>query len=385
LSPKNISLSELREMVKVRQSRKLSFFNRLLLWLNYLFILALLISLSAKYISPQSFWLIAFFGLGFPYIVLANLLFSIYWLIQFRRVALLSIFAILFSFFTMRNYFQFSFDSKDSSGDIKVTSFNSMLFDLYNWSKNAQSRQHILSSLHEINPDVLCLQEFYNSEEEGDFHNIDTILNSFTTKYYHAEYTATRRNTDHWGIATFSKYPIINKGKILFNSRSNNLCIYSDVLINADTVRIYNMHLQSISFSKQDYKFIDEIQSDKDVEDELESSKSILRRLKRAFVKRSEQAEKVAASISSCPYKIILCGDFNDTPASYAYHLLTENLNDAFIEKGSGFGRTYAGKFPQFRIDYILHSKEIKCKRFTRSDETYTDHFPITASFSLEE
>lgn len=366
-------------MAKVREERKLSLFNRILLWLNYACILFLAVSLSAKYVSPQLFWFVAFFGIAFPLLLLINILFFIYWLIQFRRIAFFSFVAIACSFFTIRTYFQFSFTGTPSNSSIKVTSYNSMLFDLYNWSHNDETRRNILTSLEEINPDILCLQEFYNSEEENDFHNLDTVESRFSTKYHHVEYTATHRNVDHWGIVTFSKYPIVNRGKIVFNTASNNICIFTDVLVNRDTVRIYNMHLQSISFSKSDYKFIDEIRNSKDASDEIENSKSILRRLKRAFVKRAEQAEKVAASIRSCRYKIILCGDFNDTPASYAYHLLTDQLKDTFVEKGNGFGRTYAGKFPQFRIDYILHSPGFRCRRFIRQDETYTDHYPITA------
>lgn len=366
-------------MVKVRQSRRLSLFNRILLWVNYLVVVSLLISVSAKYISPQLFWLIAFFGLAFPYLVLLNLLFVIYWIGQFRREALFSLLVILFCFFTVRKYVQVTFSNTGSNNDIKVTSYNSMLFDLYNWSKNAKSRQHIISSLQEINPDVLCLQEFYNSSTMKEYYNIDTVTAALNIKYNHVEYTSIAHNHNHFGIATFSKYPIINKGKIVFNTRSNNICIYTDVLIEKDTVRIYNMHLQSISFSKKDYTFIGDLQDNDDAKDELENSKSILRRLKRAFVKRAEQAEKISASIKSCPYPVILCGDFNDTPASYSYNLISEDLKDAFVEKGSGFGRTYAGKFPQFRIDYIFHSKDFKCTQFTRSEETFTDHFPITA------
>lgn len=365
-------------MVKVRQSRELSLFNRILLWINYFFIVSLLISLSAKYISPHLFWLIAFFGLGFPYLVLINVIFVIYWISQFRREALISLMAILICSFTIRNYVQISFSDSGSNSDIKVTSYNSMLFDLYNWSKNSQSRQLIIKQLQEINPDILCLQEFYESDRFPQFFNIDTVLNTLNTKYYHVEYTTNFKH-NHFGIATFSKYRIINKGKIVFNTKSNNICIYSDVLIGEDTVRIYNMHLQSISFSENDYKFIGDLQDDDDAKDELENSKTILRRLKRAFVKRADQSELVSASIKSCRYKIILCGDFNDTPASYAYNLISDNLRDAFIEKGSGFGKTYAGKFPQFRIDYIFHSKDLECTQFTRSEEAYTDHFPITA------
>lgn len=371
-------------MAQVRKQRKLSRFNKIVLWLNYFAVLALLTGAIAKYISPQLFWLIAFMGLAYPYVVIINILFSIFWLMQFRRLALISAFGILVTFFTFNKYFQITINNKGSNSDIKVTSYNSMLFDLYNWSKNKKSRQHIINSLQEINPDVLCLQEFYNSNREDGLHNIDTVVNALNTKYHHVEYTSIAYGHNHFGLATFSKYPIINKGTIVFNTKSNNICIYSDLLINKDTVRVYNMHLQSISFSKQDYKFIDDALDSDDAQDELESSKSILRRLKRAFVKRAEQAEKVAYSIKNCPYKVIVCGDFNDTPASYAYRIISKELKDAFVEKGSGFGRTYEGKFPKFRIDYILHDKEIKCNAFEVCDETFTDHYPITGYFQLE-
>lgn len=256
-----------------------------------------------------------------------------------------------------------------------------MLFDLYNWTKNKEARNNILGSLSDINPDILCLQEFYTSEEPGDYNNTDTLKKMFGIKNYHVEYTTTLRGFDHWGIATFSKYPIVNQGKIVFNTTANNICIFTDIVVNADTIRVYNVHLQSISFSKKDNQFLEDVISDKDAEDEVEQSKNILRRLKRAFVKRTRQVEMIALHMKTCRYKIILCGDFNDTAASYAYEKLSTGLKDAFIEKGKGFGRTYAGKWPQFRIDYILHDKRLKCAKYKRHEETYTDHYPITAFF----
>lgn len=354
-----------------------------MLWFNYFCITALLVSLSAKYISPQLFWFLAFFGLAFPFLVLVNLFFVIYWTIQFRIAALFSFSALIGSLFTIGSFVQFSFPEKTTNKDIKVTSYNSMLFDLYNWRKNAETRKNILNSLIEINPDILCLQEFYTSEEENDFHNIDTVVQLLKTKNYHVEYTVTQREFDHWGIATFCKYPIVNKGKIVFNTRSNNICIYTDVLINKDTVRIYNIHLQSIHFSKSEHRFITDLKSGNDAKDEYENSKSIIKRLKKAFIKRAEQTEKIAEHIKNCSYKIILCGDFNDTPASHTYNLINQKLKDTFVEKGNGIGVTYAGNFPRFRIDYIFHSKEFKCKLYERSHETYTDHYPITTCLEI--
>ena len=123
------------------------------------------------------------------------------------------------------------------------------------------------------------------------------------------------------------------------------------------------------------------VSDDKEVDDEVAHGKNILRRLKRAFLKRAEQVEAIALHMKTCKYKIILCGDFNDTSASYSYEKLSRNLKDAFIDKGIGFGRTYAGKWPQFRIDYIFHDKSLNCYQYKRSEETFTDHYPITAYF----
>lgn len=256
-----------------------------------------------------------------------------------------------------------------------------MLFDLYNWKKNKETRSKILTELNEINPDILCVQEFYTSEDRNDFNNLDTVRTLLNLRYVHQEYTTTLRKTDHWGIATFSKYPIVNQGKIEFNTKANNLCIFTDIVLGSDTFRVYNVHLQSISFSKEDNKFLSEVVSEKDATNEIEKSKSILRRLKRAFVKRSHQADMIALHMSTSPYKIIVCGDFNDTAASYVYHKLSQNLQDAFIQKGMGFGRTYAGEWPQFRIDYILYDSDLICTDYKRGEETFTDHYPVTAYF----
>lgn len=366
----------------MREQRKLSGFNRFILWLNYLVIVALLISILAKYISPILFWFPAFFGLAFPFLFIFNCLFIVYWLAQFKRAVIYGAILFVLSLPTALRYVQFSVNAKKSERKVlKVTSYNSMLFDLYNWSKNKESRSKILSGLSEINPDILCLQEFYTSEEKGDYNNIDTIKRILKTNYFHCEYTITLRDLDHWGVATFSKYPIINQGKILFNTRSNNICIFSDIVIKNDTIRVYNVHLQSVSFSKRDNKFLEDVISEKDAANEMENSKSILRRLKLAFVKRTQQVEMIVAHLQTCPYKIIMCGDFNETAASYSYQKLARNLEDAFIEKGMGFGRTYAGKWPKFRIDYILHDKTLHCSDYRRNEETYTDHYPITAYF----
>lgn len=377
-----IPVHELRKLVQTRQRRRVKGFNRLVLYLNILCVAALLLAIAAKHISPALFWFPAFFGLAFPYLYVLNLLFFIYWFTLFKPVLVYSGTALLLGVPTVSGFVQYNTREKTVAGkELRVTSYNSMLFDLYNWSHNKESRSGILNSLIEIDPDILCLQEFYTSEETGDFNNLDTIKQSLSTPFHHTAFTTTLRKYDHWGIATFSRYPIVNEGTILFQTRSNNICIFSDIVINQDTIRVYNVHLQSISFSWRDHEFYENVLKGQS-SDKLEGSRNILRRIKRAFVMRTKQVEMIVSHMKTCRYKIIVCGDFNDTAASYAYGRMTENLLDAFKTSGSGFGRTYAGKWPQFRIDYILYDPSINCRSYERSAETFTDHYPITARFT---
>ncbi|WP_317897337.1 endonuclease/exonuclease/phosphatase family protein [Aurantibacillus circumpalustris] len=303
---------------------------------------------------------------------------------QFKPAFIFGLIVFLIATPTAFRYLQFTITSgENETKQLKITSYNCMLFDLYNWRKNHETRPKIMNGLFDINTDIICLQEFYTSEEKGDFNNADSIKLLLKTPYYHKEYTTTLRKYDHWGIATFSKYPIIKKGKIVFNTTANNICIYSDIVVGKDTLRVYNVHLQSVSFSKKDNQFLDDVISQNtNAADEMSNSKNILRRLKNAFLKRTMQVDMIVLHMKLCPYKIVLCGDFNETAASYSYQQLSKKLNDAFVEKGLGFGRTYAGKWPKFRIDYILHDKRLNVSKFKRSDETYTDHYPITAYFS---
>ena len=82
--------------------------------------------------------------------------------------------------------------------------------------------------------------------------------------------------------------------------------------------------------------------------------------------------------VKKSPYKTILCGDFNDTPVSYCYNRIENELIDAFIESSSGIGSTYIGKFPFNRIDYIFYSNKLQSKEFKTHNIKYSDHKPIS-------
>lgn len=349
---------------------------------NIIVVVALVTAYLAPVSNPETFIIPALFGLAFPYIFIANLLFIIYW-ISFKNLRFIfSLVAILAGWNHMSGMFQFNIPvtGSNSENEIKIMSYNVRLFDLYNWTDNIRSRNKIFNLIKIQNADILCFQEFYY-DETNHFNTLDTIIKFQKAKNTHTAYTYTARNKYHFGIATFTKYPIVKKGRIEFQS-ANNICIFTDIKISRDTFRIYNCHLESIHFQPENYNFIDSI-GYKNEEERLKGIKDIVYRLKSAYAKRAPQVDIIADHIKNSPFKVIVCGDFNDTPVSYTYDKISSGLKDSFRESGLGFGSTYNSNPLLLRIDYILHDENINTNYYKTIRKNYSDHYPIIAKLDI--
>ncbi len=259
-------------------------------------------------------------------------------------------------------------------------SYNVRIFNLYNWHTNVKEKDNILNLIKESRPHIICFQEFFSSDG-GTFQLEKQIPEKLGYHYSYFFKTLTLRDTDHWGLAIYSDYPIIATHKIDIPGGRENTCIYADLKINNQTVRVFNMHLQSLYFAKQDYKYLDNISLESDTD--LVGARRIVAKIKHAYDRRGRQSDMIQAEINQSPYPVIICGDFNDTPSSYAYNTLGHNLKDAFVEKGNWLGTTYAGPLPWFRIDYIFCSQSLNVQNFEVLKKPYSDHYPIMASFTM--
>jgi endonuclease/exonuclease/phosphatase family metal-dependent hydrolase len=277
----------------------------------------------------------------------------------------------------VRDFFSIGFNAYKPEGDtphIKVMSYNVRNFDLYNWSHNEQSRKGMFAIINDESPDIACFQEYY-TQDSGFYNNTSLLKTKAGFKYAHVEINYILYKKQKWGIATFTNYPIINKGVVKFDTRTKNIAIYTDIVTPLDTFRVINVHLQSYRLAQKDYDYIDGLQQGKSIDGE--SNKRIANKLKNAFSVRAEQVQTLNKYINNSPYKVILCGDFNDTPISYTYDQLTYRLDDAFLQSGWGIGHTYINPLPLFRIDFILLDPSYVAYNYHSIRKEYSDHYPI--------
>ena len=362
-----------------------SFSKSAMLTINIIVVIGIALAYLATEISPDKFAYLAFFGIAYGFFLVANIIFIVFWLLVKKRFALISTLAILLGFNYLSSYFQGipNLSSKTPPArSVKVVSQNVKLFGWYNWEENIAQRDQMMRKLEKTEGDIFCFQEFFHNSGPGIFETKELLKLSLGAPYLYDEYTSTVGQNQHYGIATFSKFPIVGQGKIRFKGETNNnMSIYTDVVAYGDTIRVYNVHAASIRFSDSQYAFIKELNEEKqEAHVEIDEALGIVQRLAGAFARRAKQVEQVKAHSDESPYPVVICGDFNDTPVSYSYATISNGLIDTFREGGGlGIGSTYLGAFPSFRIDYIFHSKDLESAQYTRYEEGISDHNAISS------
>ncbi|MEZ4838804.1 endonuclease/exonuclease/phosphatase family protein [Flavobacterium sp.] len=344
----------------------LGWFNKVILFFNIVLTILTFIAYILPFLAPKLFPILSVLTLFLPLMLILNLLFFGYWLVQFKRQMLLSGIVLLLGITFINKFYKFSeAKSPIEEEDFIVMSYNVRLFNLYDWIERDVSML-ISDFIKEQTPDILCIQEFSN-QNEVDF------------RVYRHKYIFIEGKNTKLGQAIFSKYPIVNEGVISFPNSTNN-AIYADIKRGKDTIRVYSIHLQSIKITPDVHEIDENIQGVSQ-----DRSKRMLRRMSRSFTSQQQQAEIIKKHKADCNYPLIICGDLNNSPFSFVYRSVKGDLNDAFEEAGFGFGSTYNFKYYPARIDYIFTDKKFKVKQFNSfSNFKNSDHFPIVSRLAFE-
>ncbi|MFV0593778.1 MAG: endonuclease/exonuclease/phosphatase family protein [Draconibacterium sp.] len=349
--------------------------RNIILVFNFLVILALVTAYLSVYIPPNQYWIPALFGLAYPFLLLGNIAFAVFWLIFKKRYSLFSLLAILLGFGFIGSFYQFGARNAESGG-VKVLSYNVRHFTGGD-DKGARklNAEDFVAFFEEQKADIICLQES-RLRKNNIFNLAETVDKLENIKHYQFA-----SSSSTFGSVTMTRFPIVDMGEIRFKD-TRNISIFTDVKIEQDTIRVYNIHLQSYHIDRNNYAVLESVDSEE--EKRKEAAKVLLKQMRDGWKMRAVQVETIRKHIDESPFPVIVCGDFNDTPTSYSYHTLSENLEDAFVDSGKGVGRTYVGELPSFRIDYILHSKVMKAYNFQTLDFRYSDHLPVSCDLVFE-
>lgn len=370
-------------------------FRKLFIAILLFFALALVVASYGAQLSPSVFWPLGFSGLAFYGLLAVNVFLLFLSVFRPGWYSLIPFLAIALCYQSISNLFSFHLPVKPQNDNLKVMTWNVRNFDLYNWSNNKGTRLKMMEQIRRERPDILCMQEYY-TDNSIDFNNTGYLRDSLGMKYFYfrptAKLTIQPKSKIHkilwknkplqqqWGLAIFSRYPITDTGHIHFENSHLNDCIFANVIASGKTYTVYSTHFQSVKLDADDYVTLQALE-----ENAFTSRYSfykIISKMKHAYKKRGEQVDLVKEHVAQCKHPVLLCGDFNDPPISYSYNQLTENLRDAFVEKGFGVGSTYLHRLSLFRIDYILHSPSLSTHSYYRIKNTLSDHYPVVATFN---
>ncbi|WP_126546669.1 endonuclease/exonuclease/phosphatase family protein [Hymenobacter amundsenii] len=354
-----------------------------------------LVAIACAQVPAYTFWPAIFGALTLPIALLLNLLAAGYWLLRRWPVALLPLgLAVLtwphFQRGLALHPLRLSTATETAAAGpvVKVLSANVRIFNVYPQLRNEglQSSREMVRWLAENPADVLCLQEFYNEPagtRSGDgtvFRTMDKIgkqagRESFLSK------TLTNSMGAEFGMAIFSRFPIVNRGTIGFGKLTQNHGMWADLrLPSHDTIRVYSFHLQSMSMEEKD--IVDSYSSKTGLR---RKGLGLLRRFKRGAMLRHWQVDTLVNRFARCRYPILLCADLNDVPYSYSYDQLANHFQNAWTSVGNGVGTTYNGRIPFLRIDNQFAGPRWQVNDFWVNYEIpYSDHFPTTATYQLK-
>ncbi|MEZ5009725.1 MAG: endonuclease/exonuclease/phosphatase family protein [Chitinophagales bacterium] len=355
--------------------------------------IALGISLLGSYINPSRLPILGLLSLLIAPLILLNLVSLFYALLRKKTIGYLTFVILLLSIPQIKNLWGMHISPKQTtiaSNSLKILTFNVRNFDLYNWSKNNDSRAEIFSAIKTADPDVICFQEFY-SETNSDWDNIAQLKEELGLKYYYFTRELVLKEGRQWGIATFSKFPIIRYDEMVKSDDANkhgnypSKAIFTDIALPTDTIRFINTHLASIYLNQDDYVTIEKLSEQEKIS--YEKSKPIIAKLRKAYTKRGKQVTKLKDFLNNQdqPHPIIISGDFNDLPTSYAYNSLSKNFQDAFLKTNWGTGATYNGLIPAMRIDFMLIDKKLNIAASEIIDLRISDHLPLLVTLNLGE
>lgn len=369
---------------------RLNWFQKVVFSINAVIAILLGVIINLSESPPSVSGYLYLLPLGFPLILIANIGFALWWMISKKLHFILSITVIWFATPLTGQWMSFNISSGTSAPhDVKLMTFNARRFNQFNWIKERNITQEIMAYIESEKPDIITFQEFINNPKKNEYQI--KLLKKLGYKYFKLEPRGKQSLTrQYFGLATFSKFPIthIEAGYNYKKGKKSIKCAYiiTTIKFKTKSVEIVNSHLRSLHFGKDDYEFVENV-SESPEQAAIHKSKSILSKVLHAGKERELEVMHLYARINASEYPLILTGDFNEPPTSFAYSKLKQVLSDPFSNFGFGPQPTFDGisTIPGLRLDHILHNQKIITTTYKTGPYNLSDHRPVITTFHFTE
>ncbi|MDA9864109.1 endonuclease/exonuclease/phosphatase family protein [Flavobacteriales bacterium] len=361
--------------------------GKLAMMVGWLGTLSVLAAWAATVISPATTTLPALAGLFFP---IGAVMWGMGWITAARSWRLKSLLVMTLAGALCAPLFRATWGcggcgSPEGTGEVlTVVSWNVRLFDFYGWLDNSENggpenstKNRIMEAIASAGPDVLCLQEYFELDPERSFPVVSPLDGAVGDGAQHHVVISRRKGPRSFGVATWSKWPIVRRSSIDFGTRKNNVCAVTDVVWEGDTVRIFNAHFSSLRFEEEDYAALE------DGVPNAAGRERIWGRMRSAYVERVAQVKAVMEAVQVSPHPVVLCGDFNDTPTSWSLAHCRAELKDSHDVRWFSMDGTWQGAVPGVRIDHIFMGKEWAGKSYTTGGVGLSDHRFVRAELQV--
>lgn len=335
----------------------------------------------SPYINPEVHPVQSCLGLTFPIFLVINFCFLIFWLIVRYRFALVPLLGFLLCYPQLRTYMPVNPGTAGQpENSIKLLSYNIMSFGNM---KKENGQNPILNYIKNSNADIVCMQEYAGSET-AKIHLSNKEIRQALKDYPYHNIKQVGKTGAGSQLACYSKFPILSARMLDYRSNYNGSMVY-EIKIGKDTVLLINNHLESNKLTREDKVVYEDMLKDPKAGKVKSGVRQLVNKLAEASAIRSAQARTIAQEIAHSPYpSVIVCGDFNDSPISYAHRVISQDMDDAFTESGCGLGISYNQNKFYFRIDNILVSKNLKASGCTVDNSIKdSDHYPIWCYITL--
>ncbi|MEM1121300.1 MAG: endonuclease/exonuclease/phosphatase family protein [Bacteroidota bacterium] len=344
--------------------------TNLLIFCNLLLVVATFGAFLSPFVSPQTSAIFPILGLLIWGLLAANIFFAVVWSWLQPKFAFFSLVTLILSIPSVRNMYAFNWSSpyQNTPKQLHVATYNTQfskpLIHHPTLSEEVMTQQFsdFLSGIDHV--DILGVQECGWRTDEL----IDQAMQFPYRHFIPNIYT---------GI--YSKLPIINQGTIKFNNSAKR-CLWADLTVNKDTIRVYVAHLEP---NRSDGKI--PIVMNQEAKETISYRKlaGIVQHQAIFSRKRTEQAQMIRAHQATSPYPSIIMGDFNDIPQTFTYSTVSQSMKDTFLEKGFGLGTTHSKLDPLLRIDYLLVDATFSVVKHKIHKVPFSDHYLVEGAISF--